>query len=244
MIECIKNHGEIIWYESDLSNHAQAQHAFDIDYCKSNGKIIGCAQGRGTTWFIRLGDQTEVALRHYYRGGLIGRILSDQFVFRSWESSRGIQELKVLETLQHAGVNVPAPFAARAVRKGLYYSCDIITTLIKDAKDLASVLVNNLIEHETYSKIGQEIKKMHLAQVNHSDLNIHNIMLDANAKVWLIDFDKSRIEDASYQGSGNHWQQSNLARLKRSFLKELRKRNIHWDESRDWQSLLDGYNAE
>ena len=156
MIECIKNHGEIIWYESDLSNHAQAQHAFDIDYCKSNGKIIGCAQGRGTTWFIRLGDQTEVALRHYYRGGLIGRILSDQFVFRSWESSRGIQELKVLETLQHAGVNVPAPFAARAVRKGLYYSCDIITTLIKDAKDLASVLVNNLIEHETYSKIGKK----------------------------------------------------------------------------------------
>lgn len=32
--------------------------------------------------------------------------------------------------------------------------------------------------------------KMHIASVNHTDLNIHNILIDDQGKVWAIDFDK------------------------------------------------------
>ena len=63
-----------------------------------------------------------------------------------------------------------------------------------------------------------------------ADLNIHNILLDEDEKVWIIDFDKC------YQQSGEKWKQSNLARLKRSFEKEVGKRQIKWSQS-DWKNL-------
>jgi 3-deoxy-D-manno-octulosonic acid kinase len=77
---------------------------------------------------------------------------------------------------------------------------------------------------------------MHLAQVNHTDLNIHNILLDKQSKVWIIDFDKC------YQQTGDKWKEDNLKRLLRSFHKELKKRHIKW-QIIDWQDLLNGYNA-
>lgn len=71
---------------------------------------------------------------------------------------------------------------------------------------------------------------MHAAQVNHTDLNIHNILIDDNDKVWIIDFDKC------YQQKGDDWKKGNWDRLKRSFVKEVTKRNIHWSEE-EWASL-------
>ncbi|MFA0229768.1 lipopolysaccharide kinase InaA family protein, partial [Vibrio sp. 10N.261.45.A7] len=68
-------------------------------------------------------------------------------------------------------------------------------------------------------------------QVNHTDLNIHNILIDENNTVWIIDFDKC------YQQLGNSWKQGNLDRLKRSFIKELNKRQIKWDES-EWNYVV------
>jgi 3-deoxy-D-manno-octulosonic acid kinase len=60
-------------------------------------------------------------------------------------------------------------------------------------------------------------------------------MLDAEHGVWLIDFDKCEIRQ------GNNWKRSNMARLKRSFEKEKRLRNIHWQLA-DWQMLMSAYN--
>ena len=75
---------------------------------------------------------------------------------------------------------------------------------------------------------------MHQAQVNHTDLNIHNILLDKQGKVWLIDFDKCYVQ------AGESWKNSNLQRLLRSFNKELNKRQIKWREA-DWQCLANAY---
>jgi 3-deoxy-D-manno-octulosonic acid kinase len=61
-------------------------------------------------------------------------------------------------------------------------------------------------------------------------------MLDAEHRVWLIDFDKCGIKQ------GNNWKESNIARLKRSFEKEKRLRNIHWQQP-NWEILVSAYNA-
>lgn len=78
---------------------------------------------------------------------------------------------------------------------------------------------------------------MHDLQVNHTDLNIHNILVDNNSVVWLIDFDKCGVKE------GDSWKESNLSRLKRSFYKEKNKRDICWQES-DFEQLLIGYHSE
>jgi 3-deoxy-D-manno-octulosonic acid kinase len=105
---------------------------------------------------------------------------------------------------------------------------------IPNAKDLVDVLVANSLGADIYQKFGQEIRKMHDVGVNHTDLNIHNILLDDSQKVWIIDFDKCG------QQAGDDWKEGNLNRLKRSFLKEVNKRQIQWQES-DWEPLLTGY---
>jgi 3-deoxy-D-manno-octulosonic acid kinase len=75
---------------------------------------------------------------------------------------------------------------------------------------------------------------MHNENVNHTDLNIHNILIDNNENVWIIDFDKCQVEHST------GWQSANISRLKRSFLKEQDKRQIKWQEI-DFEALLDGY---
>jgi 3-deoxy-D-manno-octulosonic acid kinase len=213
----------------------------DVFDCFSSGfwqqqqKIIGSAQGRGTTWFVQL-DRVQAALRHYRRGGLFAKIVSDHYFFINWGKTRSIAEFNLLEVLNQSGVNVPRPIAAKVQKKGFFYQADLLSEKIPEAADLLDILQQRSLTIQEYQAIGLQIKKMHQAQVNHTDLNIHNILLDKTGKVWLIDFDKC------YQQSSKNWQAANLERLLRSFNKELRKRAIKWQAS-DWQYLIAGYMA-
>ena len=143
-------------------------------------------------------------------------------------------ELNVLNVLANASVNVPRPIAARATKSGLFYRADLMSERIPNAKDLVDILIANPIGADIYQRIGQEIRKMHDVGVNHTDLNIHNILLDTSQNVWIIDFDKCGHQ------AGDDWKEDNLNRLKRSFLKEVNKRQIQWQEQ-DWEPLLQGY---
>jgi len=231
MLKTIKNQDGYSIYDDDLIDNVIA--CFDPHFWKKNNKILGSAQGRGTTWFVQL-DSMQGALRHYRRGGLFGKIISDEYLFTGYEQTRSIQEFKLLKYLQKQGVNVPKPIAAKATRSGLIYRADLLSEKIPNATDLVDLLTTQKLTEREYQSIGQEVKKLHQAQVNHTDLNIHNILLDKHGKVWIIDFDKC------VQKTGNNWKEDNLARLLRSFRKEVKKRAIHWHES-EWQYLLDGY---
>ncbi|MCC4863531.1 3-deoxy-D-manno-octulosonic acid kinase [Vibrio splendidus] len=235
-METISTKNQTIWYDPELLTQVPEDdiaQIFEAEYWRKREAISGSAQGRGTTWFIQL-DGIQAALRHYRRGGLFGKLVEDQYRFSDWESTRCAMELNVLNILANAGVNVPKPIAARAIKSGLLYRADLMSERISNAKDLVDVLVVHPIDADIYHKIGQEIRKMHDAGINHTDLNIHNILLDDSQNVWIIDFDKCG------QQAGDDWKEGNLNRLKRSFLKEVNKRQVQWQES-DWGYLNDGY---
>ncbi|MCE7577961.1 3-deoxy-D-manno-octulosonic acid kinase [Aliivibrio fischeri] len=227
-MKTIRNKKQIIWYDDSLLSDSPEQ-CCDPDYWQQQNKVIGSAQGRGTTWFVAL-DKMDAALRHYRRGGLFGKIIKDHYIFTGWEKSRSYQEFQLLKSLKEAGVNVPKPIAARTIKRTFCYQADLLSEKIPNAQDLVSILQEKPLSKEMYQKIGNEIRKMHAAQVNHTDLNIHNILIDDNDKVWIIDFDKC------YQQKGDDWKKGNWDRLKRSFVKEVTKRNIHWSEE-EWASL-------
>lgn len=231
MLKTIQNQSGYYIYDEDLIDDVTC--CFDPDYWKENKKVIGSAQGRGTTWFVQLSSM-QAALRHYRRGGLFGKIISDEYLFTGYEQTRSIQEFKLLTHLRKQNVNVPKPIAAKVKRHGLIYRADILSEKIPNAMDLVELLTKQKLTEAVYRSIGQEVKKLHQAQVNHTDLNIHNILLDKSDKVWIIDFDKCA------EKSGDDWKEENLSRLLRSFRKEVKKRAIHWDES-EWQYLLNGY---
>ncbi|MFT6926344.1 MAG: 3-deoxy-D-manno-octulosonic acid kinase [Psychromonas sp.] len=225
---------QFIYYDPKLLTEPP-EFCFSVSFWQKQRAIIGSAQGRGTTWFVQT-KVIEAALRHYRRGGLLGKIIKDGYLFFSWEKTRSLQEFKLLEELIRDGVHVPRPIAARAIKKGFYYQADLLSEKIPDAEDLVSILQSQSLSCSLYSDIGHEIRKMHNAQVDHTDLNIHNILIDKSNKVWIIDFDKCTKRE------GSSWKKDNLRRLKRSFIKEVKKRNIHWSES-DWQVLIQSYHA-
>ncbi|OED64519.1 3-deoxy-D-manno-octulosonic acid kinase [Vibrio splendidus ZS-139] len=235
-METISTKNQTIWYDPELLAQVpegDIAQIFEAEYWQQQDAISGSAQGRGITWFIQL-DGIQAALRHYRRGGLFGKLVEDQYRFSDWESTRCAMELNILKALANAGVNVPKPIAARAIKSGLLYRADLMSERIPNAKDLVDVLVNGPIDADVYRRIGQEVRKMHDAGVNHTDLNIHNILLDDSQRVWIIDFDKCGHQ------AGDDWKEGNLNRLKRSFLKEVNKRQIQWQEP-DWELLLQGY---
>ncbi|WP_072033073.1 MULTISPECIES: 3-deoxy-D-manno-octulosonic acid kinase [Plesiomonas] len=229
LIQTFNDAQQKIWFDDALL-HEDPSQCCNPEFWQQNNKLIGSASGRGTTWFVQL-QQTQGALRHYRRGGLFGKLVADSYWFAGWEKSRSYQEFMLLNHLRDAGVNVPRPIAARVQKHGLLYKADLLSEKVPNARDLVSILQESPISNELYRKIGREIRKMHDAQVNHTDLNIHNILIDEQEKVWIIDFDKCFVQQ------GEVWKQENLNRLKRSFEKEFVKRNIYWSNEQ-WEQLL------
>ncbi len=225
-------HSHIILFDIEHFSVSTPQ-IFTAQYWQVQNAITGQAIGRGTTYFFQH-NRNEYVLRHYRRGGLIGKILSDQYLYTGLEKSRAWQEFKLLQHMKTLNLTCPTPIAAMLKKSGLYYQADIISTRIPGAQDLHHVLLEKSLTANIWQKVGQTIAQFHNHQIYHHDLNIHNIMLDTEHEVWLIDFDKCSVKQ------GNNWKQSNMARLKRSFEKEQRLRNIHWKQS-DWLILITAY---
>jgi len=213
---------------------------FDANFWQDNQAIIGQSHGRNVTYFIDPNPITKSnsswVLRHYYRGGLYGKFNRDAFLFHGIETTRAYQELSLLEKMREWNLPVPTPVAARVIRSGLFYRADILIEKIPNADDCFQILRQRALPKETWYDIGATIFRLHHHNVFHSDLNIHNIMLDQHNKVWLIDFDKCGIRDDQAT-----WKLENLERLKRSLTKEKNLNDSFQYHSNDWKALLAGY---
>ena len=210
---------------------------FDAEYWQQQDKIVGTKKGRATAWFFCHNDLTAV-LRHYWRGGLVGKVLSDQYLYRDVAKTRVYQEFALMMRLIKLGLNVPMPIAAKISVNGLIYRGDIITQAIAGAQSLLDVLkIRNLTELELL-KIAETIAKFHNNGVYHADLNINNILFNEAGDVFIIDFDRGELRTPHL-----NWQQANIARLARSFNKEQGRNHVmHWQQS-DWQQLHAAYQS-
>jgi len=228
------------------------------DYWQSQNAITGTAQGRGTTWFIRyLPDSHTIkdedgktqqaqhwVLRHYYRGGIIGKLINDSYIFTGIESTRAMREFALLKQMQTWQLPAPKPIACRIIRHGLFglcYRADLLSSRIENAQDLVAILGKDSMSDNLWRKIGATIKRFHDHGIYHHDLNSHNILVDDQEDVYLIDFDRSELRQADNVNNSKHWKDSNMSRLQRSFLKELNQLSSFHFTDKNWQTLLSGY---
>lgn len=206
------------------------------DYWQTNNNVVGTAQGRGTTWFIEV-DNKNWVLRHYYRGGMIGKFNKDTYLFSKSENTRAAREFELLNQLRDLHLPAPKPIAYRIIKSGLFYKADILTERVCNAQDLITLLNKQSVSTTLWQKIGQVIKQFHNHNIYHHDLNIHNILIDDKENVWIIDFDQGEV-----RANSNSWKQQNMNRLLRSFNKEKTKcATLNWQE-KEWGLLLEGYN--
>lgn len=228
-----------IWYDDSLAP-ALTDSYFEPKYWRQSDKIIGSATGRATAWFIEHQPQ-NMLLRHYYRGGMVGKINRDRFAREAVVKSRAMAEFALLLQLREMDLPVPQPIAARYQRAPFWgYRADILVAVIADSQDLFKLLLQRSLTAAEWYLVGATIDQLHQAGVYHSDLNCHNIMLDQAGKVWIVDFDK-----CGFRPDGD-WKQANLERLQRSFHKEQAKaqqsqQSFHWQQTTDWAELIRGY---
>lgn len=189
-------------------------------------------RGRGEVVFIDAGEGQWV-LRHYRRGGLVGRMVSDRYAWSGAEQTRCFREWRMLARLHAQGLPVPQPVAAAFQRQGLCYRADLVTRRIAGAEPLSARLAAGAAVD--WRGIGATLARFHAAGACHADLNAHNVLLDAAGHAWLLDFDRGRFRAAG------RWKERNLARLERSLRKIAREPGAPDFSKEGWEALLAGY---
>ncbi len=212
---------------------------FAPDYWLSRG-ATPVAGGRGNVLFINDEDhgvQRHWVLRHYRRGGLIGKLVNDQYLWLGAEATRSFREWRLLAQLHAQGLPVPQPVAARYVRGGLYYRADLLTVAIPQARTLTQSLQAASLSADGWRQVGETLARFHAAGVHHADLNANNIVFDAQQAVLVLDFDRGRQRVVQQQ-----WITTVLQRLLRSLNKLRATRGIHFTLD-DWRHLVTAHDA-
>jgi len=190
--------------------------------------------GRGNTMFVG-NVPRQFVLRHYRRGGLLGKLVRDTYIFSGEDLTRSFMEWRLLDKLAANNMNVPRPAAARFCRHGTFYTADLITVRIPDVVSLSQYIAAEDRDEAFWQSVGAAIWKFHEAGVYHADMNAYNVQVDKDGDIWMLDFDKGALK------SPGPWQQETLSRLHRSLRKVLDlDPRLHF-RAANWEQLLQGY---
>ncbi|WP_109724249.1 3-deoxy-D-manno-octulosonic acid kinase [Fulvimonas soli] len=226
--------GEALLCDAALS--AQVDGAwFDPASWRARGALRAQAGGRGGVAVIDT-PAGECVLRHYRRGGMVAALLGDRYLWTGAGRTRGFAEFRLLVAIERLGLPGPRPVAARYVRRGPFYTADLITRRIADARTLAECLAAGALDAELAEEVGALVARFHREGIWHADLNAHNVLV-APVQLYLIDFDRGR-QRLPAEG----WRRANLRRLRRSLLKlGAAAQGVEAFEREVWKPLLHGY---
>ena len=212
---------------------------FDSSYWQTQADTKILDGGRGGSFLIYLQEQPFV-LHQYLRGGMLARVLYDQYVWTGTSQTRPFLEMQVVNHALDNGLPVPQMVAYQVKKSGLFYRAVSISRYIENRGSLAARITGEPLPLEQWFQLGVLIKKMHACSIDHADLNANNILVSDVSNFYLIDFDKATIKI-----NGDDWKRSNLNRLKRSLLKiqsllQQQGKNFYFSEL-DWSSFKEGY---
>ncbi len=214
-------------YRQDSSPAFDAR-VFDQEHFKASGHLKGIAEGgRGNTFFVEH-DGAALVLRHYRRGGAVRSISDASYIYLGLERTRAYGEFQCLCKLEELNLPAARAYACRIERRGVVYSASLVTYQI-DGATLATRLVDGKVSADDWRRIGQCVARFHHAGICHADLNAHNILIDDNGTVSLIDFDRARIFKPVTPASPLPWHQANIERLWRSVCKCSASKERHFD---------------
>jgi 3-deoxy-D-manno-octulosonic acid kinase len=214
-----------------LWNTAQLP-ALDPQIFDSNSQALGAKSvtdgGRNAAWFIEINGLPAV-LKHYRRGGVMALFNRSYYFWLGQARARSFNEFNIMRKMLQLGLPVPEVVAAACWRKSVFfYRAALITKRIEGAIPLA-----RSVDTEDWFKAGQVVKSMHQHNILHADLNVFNIMIDSDHKVWLIDFDQARSGIISHAEN-----LQSISRFHRSV-----KKVLHFQTNKFWLQFLMGYSG-
>ncbi len=201
----------VILFDAAVSPQVDADW-FEPEAWRARGALRQQSGGRGGVAIIDT-PAGECVLRHYRRGGLVARLMGDRYLWKGADFTRCFREFRLLGAIAALGLPGPQVVACRYRRTGLFYTADLITRRIADARTLAQCLADGSLDGELAERVGALVARFHRAGIWHADLNAHNVLVTAE-QIYLIDFDRGRQRPPAQA-----WQQANLLRLRRSLVK-------------------------
>jgi len=191
--------------------------------------------GRGSVLFVQH-QNADWVIRHYYRGGFIGNWLHHRFFWVGAQASRPFREWALTQEMQMLGLPVPDCIAGRCERRGIFYTADLITRRLPNVEPFAGRFVRGESDASIWRAVGVCIAEFHNKGFMHADLNAHNLQIDTNDKLWLLDWDRGR------RRKPGTWRQASIQRLQRSCRKICAKEQIEFN-GRHWSALIAGYES-
>jgi 3-deoxy-D-manno-octulosonic acid kinase len=192
------------------------------------------AAGRGRTMYVG-NVPRQFVLRHYLRGGMIGKVVRDSYLWTGEESTRPFAEWRMLAKMADSGLRVPRPAAARYRRHGVFYTADIITVRIPNVVPLSEHIATEAQTADFWESIGAAVQDFHANGVFHADMNAYNLQIDEDGDLWMLDFDRGKLSPPG------PWQQKTLSRLHRSLQKIATIDPKSQFRRENWEELLEGY---
>jgi 3-deoxy-D-manno-octulosonic acid kinase len=233
----LRNRRGGILYDADFLRKAVLEPSaslFEPDHWRTVGSLDLVLGGRSRVAFIRR-DDGDWVLRHYYRGGLIGRVIDDLYLWTGGSRTRCYREWRLLAQLHAWGLPVPKPIAARYERTGAFYRADLLTQAIPHVTTLARLLSEGRTDDVNWPKVGATLARFHVRGVHHADLNAHNVLVDRDGNVFVLDFDRGRVR------ARGPWESQVLARLERSLHKITAQHAKARFSLENWHALVAGY---
>ena len=77
--------------------------------------------GRGNTMYVG-NIPRQFVLRHFMRGGMVGKLVRDLYLWTGEDTTRSFVEWRLLQKLVANDLRVPRPAAACYCRRGPFYS--------------------------------------------------------------------------------------------------------------------------
>ncbi len=157
------------------------------DHRNKNESILN---GRGKIKSIHIPEAGHIVIKPYLRGGLI-RYFNKNTYIKLHRPIRSENEFNMLIMAKQAGINVPLPLAYIS-RGSLFYKTWLITKKIDQCESFADISLKNKKQTvKIFHEISKTIKQLIKSRIYHVDLHPGNVLIDADGKNHIIDFDKA-----------------------------------------------------
>jgi len=213
-------------FDPALISETELREFLDTPFAQRGRPLPGAA-GRAGVRLIERGERRWV-WRHNCRGGWCSRISRDAYFWLGEKRARTFAEWRLLAAMHRDGLPVPAPVAAIYRRRGLLYTCDLLTAYLPGTTSLGARLSAGTVGEDLWTAIGTCIRRFHADNVCHADLNAHNVLIGADNSIYLVDFDRG-----SRRAVGS-WMEGNWRRLQRSVEKISGRRTRETAPAAGW----------
>ncbi len=151
--------------------------------------------GRGRTVRLLLNGVGRVVIKHYRRGGVLGRMVSHRYLRLG--ATRCENEFQMLLRVRAMGVSAPEPILF-AYKGSVLYKAWLVTREVERSQSLFHLAQEGAVKGgldpvAITEKVAELVTRLIINGVKHVDLHPGNVLIDEQGDVFLIDFDKAQI---------------------------------------------------